>query len=63
MKIGTSKRGFGNEKGLIPGPGSYSFNSRPSSAGPQFSFGNGIKSGNQDSKFDSIPGPGQYTIT
>jgi hypothetical protein len=44
----------------MPGPGSYSFNTRPSSAGPQFSFGNGMKSGNPDSKFDSIPGPGQY---
>lgn len=44
----------------MPGPGSYSFNNRPTSAGPLFSFGNEQKKGNTDSKFDYIPGPGQY---
>ncbi len=41
VKIGTSQRVNERMKQNVPGPGSYTQNSRPQSAGPHFSFGGG----------------------
>ena len=39
IKIGTSQRAAFGEGGKAPGPGSYTYDKRPYSAGPKHGFG------------------------
>lgn len=58
VKIGTSKRsGLGAGGANIPGPGQYTYETRPYSAGPKYGFG---RAGRSSVNADNAPGPGQY---
>lgn len=56
-KIGTSKRKDLLQKEDVPGPGQYTYDKRPYSAGPRYGFG---KAGKGNGYIESAPGPGQY---
>ena len=63
MKMTGTKMGKSGRSGLgssnqVPGPGQYGYN-RPFSAGPQYGFGNEMKS---HLTLDARPGPGQYEV-
>ena len=59
IKIGDSKRDAFGKGNKIPGPGSYTYDKRPYSAGPKYKFGRSDRS-EMGNNFGV--GPGAYDI-
>lgn len=59
-KIGTAQRKNFESKEENPGPGEYTYEKRPYSAGPKYGFG---RAGKGNGYSESVPGPGQYDPT
>jgi len=57
VKIGNAKRTGLGGKEENPGPGEYTYDKRPYSAGPKYGFG---RAGRGTNQVDNPPGPGQY---